>query len=892
MATPKKTNPKPSKKGSVAVQKKGIRWGRLFFGAIATAIVAMICALGIYMFFIVNGNRILTANMDKLTDVKEASIVYDVNGKQVTTLQRENRVVVPYDQIPEKVKDAFIATEDRRFKQHFGVDFYSLGRALVKDVVARSAVEGGSTITQQLAKNVFTNSEKTVFRKATEMAIAIAIDERFSKDEILGFYLNRIYFGNGAYGIKAAAKVYFNVDNLSDLKTWQIATLAAMPKAPNTYNPKDNPQKSMERRAVVLQLMKDQGYITEDERVQSAAVEYSPPPKANSQEYAAFMDVVIDEAEQLYGISEDELLSEGYHIYTTMDPKAQQIAEQTYTQDKLFQKDAADGTKIQSSMAIVNNKDGGIVALVGARGYKSKDLNLAASNPRQPGSSFKPIAEYGPALESGKYTPYSMLQDEQTSYNGYEPRNYDGVYRGQVSMSQAVAQSINAPAVWLLSQLGGPSKVRPFIEKLGIKLTPDDNNLAIALGGLSKGATPLQMAGAYAAFANNGTFNTPYAIQKIQDNEGRDIAVHKVQKTTAMSAKTAWYMTTLLQGVVQYGTGTAAKFERPVAGKTGTTQLALKGLEQYNRDVWFVGYTPEWTAAVWEGFLVTDNKHYVTVGSGGPTAIFREVMSKALAGKPVTQFQRPDGVPDPQAPPKAISDLNAAYAKEISGVKLAWTVVGDNMQYQIYRKGSKDADFSKLMDAATNAAQDISGQPGETYQYYVVALDPDTNLSSDKSNVVTVTIPADSAGLPPLNVDQTGGKDKNGNSGNPIGAQPGGKPGTGTGGTTGGTGGAGSGTGTGGTPGGTGGTTGAAGTGGTNGGAGTGTGSGAGGTGTGGTGGTGGTDGTTGTGGTGGTTGTGTGATNGTGNTGTGTTGATATQGGGVLDTLTPQPKQ
>jgi penicillin-binding protein 2A len=801
VATTRKQSPNKSKPN-----KKGISWLKVLLWAIISAIIAMICALGIYMLFIINGEKLLKENINKLEDVAEASHIYDVNGNEITTLYRVNREVVAYKDIPDKVKNAFIATEDRRFESHFGIDFYSLGRALIKDILHMSAVEGGSTITQQLAKNVFTGDQKTLFRKATELSIAIAIENNYSKDEIMGFYLNRIYFGNRAYGIKAAAKRYFGVSDLNDLQTWQIATLAAMPKAPSIYNPIDNPEKSKERRNVVLSLMAEQGYITEQERAEAAAKEYTPIPDSGKTDYATITDYVVKEAADVYGISEDDLLSNGYKIYTTIDPKAQKIMEQTYAQDKFFQKDAADGQKIQSSMVILNNKDGGIVAMIGGRGYKSKDLNRVVQQPRQPGSSFKPIIVYAPALETGKYTPYSMLEDKEQSFGDgtYTPHNYDGVYRGQVTMYEAVEKSINLPAVWLLDQIGIQTG-KKFAAKLGINLGPKDNNLAIALGGLTEGVTPLQMASAYSAFANNGIQFKPHSITEIRDDKNQVIASFKQQKNSVMSPKTAYYMTLLLQGVVESGTGTSAKFDRPVAGKTGTTQLDLKGLEKYNRDVWFVGYTPEWTAAVWEGFDKTDAKHYVTVGSGGPSVIFREVMSKALAGRPVTGFKKPDGVEDPAAPPNKVSGLAATYAKETNSVKLSWTPTGDNVQYQVFRKDSKQNDFTKLIDSATPEVNDITVQRGETYQYYVVAVNPDSNAASDRSDVVSVTVPKDSVGSDPLN-PQPGNQDNKDNNGNPIGTNPldnkngspDGKTGTGAGGTGTGTGpGTGNGSGTG-----------------------------------------------------------------------------------------------
>ncbi|KRF10785.1 PBP1A family penicillin-binding protein [Paenibacillus sp. Soil787] len=746
-----KTKPQGSNKGS---KKKGFNARQFIMGSIIAAILAIICAMGIYIVVIMNGFKILDNNIDKIDTASESTLIYaqeegkDKTAKEIGKIYKgENRESVNIKDVPERLKQAFIATEDRRFNEHSGVDFISIGRALVKDIIHMSAVEGGSTITQQLAKNVFLSSEKTAFRKGTEMSIAFALDERFSKDEILEKYLNRIFFGSNAYGIKAAAKVYFGKSNLNDLKIWEMATLAALPKAPSTYSPLAHPDLSKERRAVVLRLMTEQGYITEAERAEAAAVDYVPPTTSSqgTKNYATFLDYVVDEAENVYGIDEDELLTKGYHIYTTMNEKAQQVMEKTYANPSFFQNDAADGQKIQSSMVIVDNKTGGLMALIGGRDYKQKGFSRVYSK-RQPGSSFKPIAAYGPALESGNYTPYSILDDTQTSFgNGtYSPRNYDRTTHGQVTMFEAVKKSYNLAPVWLLDQIKVPKAIE-FANKIGTPLNKEkDQNLSIALGGLTDGVSPLQMATAYTAFANQGMQNKTHAILRITDAHDKDIAVYKPEKKQVIQPKTAYYMTLLLQGVVEPGgTGTKAKFNRPVAGKTGTAGLDIKGIEKYDRDVWFVGYTPEWTAAVWEGFDKVDAKHYVTIGSGSPSAIFKEVMSKSLDGRPMTNFVKPDGVPDLTEPPKGITDLTAVYVPEMKLVKLTWTSLGEKIAYQLYRKGTKDTEPKMLTQAAVPEVNDTTISSEETYQYYVVPLNLDSNLEGAKSNVVSVEIPKD-----------------------------------------------------------------------------------------------------------------------------------------------------
>lgn len=738
MAKETKATSKKRKSG-----KKRFSYGKLLLASGITAAVAIVVALIGYMVIIYNGQKIFDENKDKM-DMMEASIVYDANDQEVGVLARQNRELVDSSEIPKKVAYAFIATEDRRFETHGGVDFWAIGRALAKDIVARSAVEGGSTITQQLAKNLFLDSDKTFFRKGTEMSIALALEENLSKDEIMALYLNRIYFGKGAYGIKAASKLYFGKSDLNQLDTWEIATLAAIPKSPSIYSPLADPEKSKERRGVVLKLMYDQGYITEDEKNKAQAVDYVPQPGKN-QEFLAFTDYVISEAADKYKLDEEVIRRGGYKIYTTMNVDAQRNMEAAFNNPKLFQKDGPE-QKMQGSMVIVDNKDGGIVAMSGGRDYQSKGLNRALA-PRQPGSSFKPLIVYAPAMElqGDKYNPYTLLTDEQKSYGNYSPRNYDGVYQGQVTMLEAVRKSINAPAVWLLNQIG-VRKATDFVKKMGITLDSQDNNLAIALGGLTKGVTPLQMAQAYSSFPNDGIMYTAHSIRKIVDGDGAE-TVAKVEKSKVMSPKTAYYVTELLKGVVEGGTGTAAKMNRPVAGKTGTTQLDLKGLEKNNRDVWFAGYTPEWTAAIWMGFDKTDAKHYVLPASSSlPAGMFKEVLSKSMTNIPVKQFQRPEDVPDLKEAPKAVTNLTAEYAADtLPKVKLAWTGEENNDigAYQLFRKEAKEADFRQIGELVKGTFQidDITIKPGESYEYYVVPYNTQSSQAGAKSNVVSVQIP-------------------------------------------------------------------------------------------------------------------------------------------------------
>jgi len=727
-------------------KKVALVW--LFF----MVLIALVCAVVGYLLVILNGERILNANINKL-NLDKASIIVDRNGKEVAKLyvHEGNREFVPFAEIPKKVQDAFVATEDKRFYEHNGVDFLGIGRALVKDIIARSAVEGASTITQQLAKNLFLNADKTIFRKGTEASIALALEQQKSKQEILELYLNRIYFGKGQYGIKTAAKYYFDVENLDNLELWQIATLAGMPKAPNTYNPIRNPEKSLERRAVVLKLMYDQGLITEKEKEEAAKVVYKPSKSSKADDkYLAFIDYVLDEAQAETGLSEEELRSAGYKITSTIDTKAQSIAEKEFANDERFEK-SVDEQKVQGAMVIMNQHDGSLVAMVGGRDYESQGWNRAVKK-RQPGSSFKPIMDYGPALDTGNFFPWSIVQDEKRCFGDYCPSNSNrNKYLGAIPMSQAIKESRNVSAVWLLNEIG-IGKGLAFADKLGIELDKNDRNLAAGLGGLTNGVSPLEMARAYSAFANGGKLYQPHSILKIQDSSGKVIHEFKKKPEQVMKENTAYYMTELLKGVVQKGgTGTRAAIGgRTVVGKTGTTQAGIPNFKtNKNRDAWFVGYTPELTAAVWFGYDKTDKEHLLDGSSGQAAAMFSAVMSKVLESYKPKSFPVPSGLQEEEAL-DGVSGLMAAYSPESVSVELLWSPVeGEGIIYRIYRKEASESNFSMLYETTETTYDDMALLPDLTYTYYVTAYQASKKLESAPSEQITITVSSGLEVTPP-----------------------------------------------------------------------------------------------------------------------------------------------
>jgi len=607
--------------------------GYLLFDA---GVVAVLLVLVGIAFMNIVGERIVAQGMNELA-AGSNSVLADREGRVVKRLVAPDlgyRAEASVDEMPSLLLDAFIATEDRRFYEHGAIDWIGIARSVRSNLSEGGLYEGGSTITQQLARTVYLSNRKTFSRKLTEIAIAQALEKRMSKEQILTLYLNHIYFGRQQVGVKAAAIRYFGIQDLKQLKLWQIATLAAIPKAPSRYNPVDDYDKSKERRKVVLKLMHEQGLITKEQMLEAQAVDYSPPKPAKAMSgYEAYTDYAIGEAMEKTGLSRYELLTGGYTIVTGLHTKRQQLAEKVFADERNFPQAAktAGGStaarSVQGSAAIIDHRSGEVVALIGGRGYRAGEFNRAVRMQRQPGSALKPLIVYGPALESGQYDAQSLLQDKMVHYGNYRPENGGGVYRGEVKLSDAVRQSMNAPAVWLLNQLGVTGGIR-FAERLGLEFSREDANLAVALGGMHRGVSPLQMAQAYSAFAGGGVLHEAHAVRLIKDKFGHIVYSYNAPGQTVMSAGTASAMTTLLREVVASGTGKQAALpNRWVAGKTGTTQLGMKGVTQKaNRDLWFAGYTAELTAAVWVGYDLTDQDHYMTATSAVAARLFARVM--------------------------------------------------------------------------------------------------------------------------------------------------------------------------------------------------------------------------------------------------------------------------
>ncbi|HJV45935.1 MAG TPA: PBP1A family penicillin-binding protein [Bacillota bacterium] len=672
----------------------------------------------------------------KVKNQSESSVIFDKDGKEITKLYADvNREYVDFSKIPDIVKKAFVDTEDERFYQHNGVDFLGIARAVYKDIRAGGAVEGASTITQQLAKNVYLTNTKSIWRKTEEALIAINLERNYSKDQILEFYLNEIYFGHGAYGVQAASKFYFGKD-VSQLNLAEAATLAGMPKAPNTYAPIPNYDKSVERRKTVLTLMVRNGTITQQQAdtATKEQLKLANNTKNNDDVVQTYIDYALQEAEDKYGLTEDQIYRGGYEIYTALDMKAQKAMADAFNNPKLFP-DSKSKDPVQAAMVIIDPHTGGIVAMTGGRDYVPKGLNRVESK-RNPGSTFKPLAVYGPALEEGWHSS-DLLKDEKMTFpGGYSPSNWYGDgYTGQVSMSEALKRSKNVPAVWLLNELGMDTSFR-YLSKFGIPYDKKtDRKLGIALGDID--VTPLNMAKGYSAFDNKGIILEPHVITKIKDNGG-NVKEADVNSNTAVSEQTANTMTSMLIGVVNDGTGKQAQMNRPVAGKTGTTQMpGTNG----NRDAWFVGYTPEYVAAVWMGYDKSDaSTNYLRQGSEVPAHFFSVVMTEALRGREVKPFPKQEQIedtPTPQVQTPTVQDLKAEQLQD--SIHFKWTVADDNhFTYRIYRYADDPNKKQVIGETQKGEWIDLVPKLDQALHYYVVAFDSTTKQEGPSSNVIEV----------------------------------------------------------------------------------------------------------------------------------------------------------
>ena len=591
---------------------------------------------GGYLFYLAK-----TTNVKDLQNaLKATTIIYDKNGDQAGSLTGQKGTYVELDAISENLQNAVVATEDRSFYKNSGINYGRFFLAIL--TLGRSG--GGSTITQQLAKNAYLSQDQTVERKAKEFFLALEINKKYSKKEILTMYLNNAYFGNGVWGIEDASKKYFGV-SASQLSLDQSAVLAGMLKGPEIYNPLYSVENATNRRNTVLQNMVAAGYIDQKTADQSAAVDIhgqlvdAYEGKSEDYRYPSYFDAVINEAVNEYGLTEEDIVKNGYRIYTELDQNYQASMQVIYDNTALFPV-AEDGTRAESGSVALDPKTGGVRALVGRVGSDQnpgfRTYNYATQAARSPGSTIKPLVVYSPAVAAG-WSTNKELDNSTTQYGSYEVNNYAGIQSSPtVPMYQALAESLNLPAVATANDLGLDT-VFEYGKKFGLNMDKVDKSLAVALGA---GVTtnPMQMAQAYGTFANGGVMNDAHLITKIENASGQVVKSHSQKSTRVLSGSTTDKMTNMMLGTFSNGTGVnAAPYGYTMAGKTGTTETSFN--KDLSGDQWVIGYTPDVVISQWLGFPTTDENHYLTDSSAGTASeIFRNVANSVLPYTDGTQF--------------------------------------------------------------------------------------------------------------------------------------------------------------------------------------------------------------------------------------------------------------
>lgn len=644
-----KDNENKSKKPKKAKKIFWIIFKVIIFTIIAACIVCAGIVLGVLNDIIQDTD---TLDVSELKVLKLTSVIYDKNGEQIQALSEENRFMVSYDEIPQYVKDAVISIEDERFETHHGIDIKRTLSAIVTFVINRGDSSfGGSTITQQLVKNITKDDEYGWQRKIREWYRAITLENELSKADILEAYLNTIYMGEGAYGVEAAANTLF-AKSVKDVNIAEAACLAAIIQSPESFNPyngEDNKAALISRQQVVLGKMLELGKITEEEYNEAMSYELvfkKGELAASGSTTTYYVDAIIEAViEDLMetknvskGVATKMLYSDGLKIYSTIDPDVQKAIDEAYTNDSWFP--TKNGKKMQSAMVVIDNSTGNVVGLMGGTDYREKAntsaFNRATQMTRQSGSSIKPLTVYGPAFERGLSYPGMGIDDSYININGWAPGNFDYTFRGYVSTRYAIANSLNTTAVKTLQKVG-IDYAYTFGKNLGLStLTDADRNLAsLALGGQSDGVKVIDMAGAYSAIANGGVYTEPKFYTKVLDSSDNVVLKPESEYKRVMKETTAYLLIDCMRSVVTSGSAAGyigVKSSISVVGKTGTTDNS--------KDKWFCGLTPYYTGVVWIGY--DDNS--ASVGNTAQLYVWNSVMKKVHANLAGKTFTKPSGI--------------------------------------------------------------------------------------------------------------------------------------------------------------------------------------------------------------------------------------------------------
>ncbi len=592
--------------------------------------------VGTYLFAIAKSTNV----NDLQNALKTRTLIFDREEKEAGALSGQKGTYVELADISKDLQNAVVATEDRSFYKNDGINY---GRFFLAILTAgRSG--GGSTITQQLAKNAYLSQDQTVERKAKEFFLALELTKKYSKEQILTMYLNNAYFGNGVWGVEDASKKYFGV-SASQLTLDQAATLAGMLKGPELYNPLNSVETSTNRRDTVLQNMVAAGYIDKNQETEATGTDMASQlqdkyeGKVSDYRYPSYFDAVVNEAVSKYNLTEEEIVNNGYRIYTELDQNYQANMQVVYENTSLFPK-AEDGTHAESGSVALEPKTGGVRSVVGRVAGDDKpgfrNFNYATQSKRSPGSTIKPLVVYTPAVEAG-WALNKQLDNHTMQYDSYQVDNYAGIKTSpEVPMYQALAESLNLPAVATVNALG-IDKAFDAGERFGLNMENVDRVLGVALGGGVE-TNPLQMAQAYATFANEGLMPEAHFITRIENASGQVIKSHKNSQKRVIDKSVADKMTSMMLGTFTNGTGiSSSPTDYVMAGKTGTTEAAFNSV--YTSDQWVIGYTPDVVITHWLGFPTTDENHYLAGStSNGAAHVFRSMANTILPYTPGSTF--------------------------------------------------------------------------------------------------------------------------------------------------------------------------------------------------------------------------------------------------------------
>jgi penicillin-binding protein 1A len=567
----------------------------------------------------------------------ETSYIYDMNGTLLDSLHDEaNREVVELNDISPNLKRAVLAIEDSYFYSHHGINPVGVVRALLANMAEKQTVEGGSTVTMQLVKNLFLNPRRTINRKVAEAVLSLRLEQVFKKDQILEMYLNQVYWGHNTYGVETAAMSYFN-KHASELTLGESAMMAGLIQAPEVYSPFVNYQVAKKRQATVLERMRKLNWITAAEEAAARAqpIQLGQITSFRQSQAPYITDAVIQELSDRFG--RDAVLKGGMRVQTTIDLNMQRKAEET-AREGLGSVQGQGLSADQISIVAVDPRTHFVKAMVGGVDYQQSQFNRATQALRQPGSAFKPFVYYA-AFATGRFDPDSSIADTPVSYPDgdgyYTPQNYDGSFYGSMSIRSALAQSRNIPAI-RLGQEVGINRVIEVCRTLGIK-SPMEPVTSLPLGSVD--LTPLEMAGAYATFASGGWQSPTTTIVQVIDSKGNVLLDNTPHPQLVLDPWAVAALNEVMQGVINSGTARAARIDRSAAGKTGTTSS--------ERDIWFAGFVPQLSVAVWVG---NDDYSPIGVGATGGSyvaPIWRNFMNKALDGVPVENFRPTSDFPHP-----------------------------------------------------------------------------------------------------------------------------------------------------------------------------------------------------------------------------------------------------